>query len=928
MQRSEPTFDVPFGLLNLQGLMKINKDNVVEQPVFAHSTYQITTTLNPEYSEDFGIIYYRKDEENNFNGKSYQKLYRKVVRWNFGDGTEVDGYSASHTYTIPGKYTISCTFFDINRQGIKNGYKIQVIVNQVIPSELVFDVDESSITDIKCSKIEKIAKIEALLSNNVKDDVDVIVNLQSQYENNSFNLPTGKSDLLGLWTQIQNPPVSDIDGISLKFRRTEQSQVEEGPYYLGVWENTGQSAGSFIKKAVSTNAVIQKPGTTGTWHFDNLQLEGRAIRLQFLTSPTGVWLASPPIMGLYVSDSTDGSYIRSSLGATNLNYIPAGLFLIKGDEYEGKELDNWDDVKDLEFPHLRKYQTFLDKTTEYYYNSQAVYKEYFNPVKKYSPEYESLYGYFDLDGENIVFKCFRVQPYAGKERMKPITINNPNANILEAETFSSYEVIDVSTIDELPEQAEYIGKRAFIDVFYRSDFITPKAVVFFSFDIDNINLHNSIETSTNFLNIPPLGLHFSVLPNDFSDVKFSFTLNGFLTSYEEVDELVELSFVKDYTFDTLLVPYFLSENNKYYIPKDFDFNSYKIELNYQNDNDTTIESEEKGLPYVKPFLLHCKTKLLCDIVLTMGNSTKTFSFDYETKDLKSVVIPTEKYYNQDIKKLIDTYTPHELFQHAPLLKETLVQVFENKNFLNYILTKGVNFFDDNVNFKTNYVNNLLSTLHMMGRDAFEYDQTIFDGVNELRDLCRVLSMNHSQLVGNLIDEAYDIKYTENYVGKHIGDEVLVTDELFVIPENDTVGINRHQKGKITKIKRNDKVLDLIEPTLLVVRDNYTNETKIVNFSDLTPDRIEDDLNVFQIKSYQQSWRWCLLLPDKEDPTGKILQSYYSFYLLNKPDHIIRVGNFLEENTITQEVEEKDIWEEKDGKTFDKIQKVVHNALDV
>lgn len=770
------TVKVPFGILNLKGLMQHDADNVIQQPLFAHETYEITTTLDPYYQDEFGIMSF--SEDNPLEGKSYQRLYRKSVRWNFGDGTEVEGYSATHHYDIPGKYTITCTFFDIHRQGILNEYKLQVIVKQVIPSVLIFDRNESKKESIKCSEITKIAKIEVLLSNNVKDNVDLLPRLERQ------------------------------------------------------------------------------------------------------------------------------------------------------DDIEGKNVPDWDSVKDYNFPHLRSYQTFLERTVEYYYNSEEVYKEIFTPVHKYSPEYEDLYGYFVVEGDKIVFKCYRVQPYASKAALPPIQINDPNKNILEEEAFTTYPVLDVSTEEELPEEAKYAGKRAFVDVFYKSDFLAEKDVVFFSFDIDNINVHNSIEASTNFLNIAPLGLHFAVVANDFTNVNFSVTLNGFLTSFEPVDKLVQLSLAKDYEFNTLLIPYLLSEYNAYYIPKDFNFAQYTITTGTDEGNDSILGMGSVVLPFIRTVEIKGNSQLNAKITITHSSESITIPFNYPVKDLDTVVIPTEKYYNQNVKKLIDVYTPHEMFRDTPILKQTLVDLFENKRMLDYVVTKSVNFFDDNVNHKSNYVTALLSMLHMMGRDAFKYDQTTFEGVNELRDLCRVLSMNHSELVGNLIDESYNIRYSENYKGKHIGDEILVNDELYVLPQNEPAGEKRHQKGKIAKIVRDGKTLVLREPTILVTRDLYTNETKTVSFSDIKPDRTEKGYYIYQLKNYKPNWGWGLLLPDKVDAEGKVLQSYYGFYLLLQPEHIVRVGNFLQEDTITSEIETKATWEEADGKTFDKLQKIIHQSLDI
>lgn len=925
------TVKVPFGILNLKGLMQHDADNVIQQPIFAHEAYEITTTLDPTYQEDFGILSFK--EENPLEGKSYQKLYRKSVRWNFGDGTEIDGYSATHHYDIPGKYTITCTFFDVHRQGILNEYKLQVIVKQVIPSVISFDTKESSKESIKCSEITKIARLEVLLSNNVKDNVDILPKLEKHNQLKSFAVrDTGDyAENLIQYFHIEHPIVGKVKSITIRCRSTRANYLDVGPFYLGIWEQ--DKRGNLVKIGVSLNQEKQEYGKLITWNFDGVKLSGRPIKIALTRNAEEAWQAGQaPRMGPCLVDSSSENYSEGSPLPYVQHYsgkLPVmSIIAFDTEETEGKNVPDWNSVKDYNFPHLRSYQTFLEKTTEYYYNSEEVYKEIFTPVDKYVPEYEDLYGYFTVEGEDIVFKCYRIQPYASKAALPPIQINDPNKSILEEESFTTYPVLDVSTEEELPEEAKYAGKRAFVDVYYKSDFLSEKDVIFFSFDIDNINVHNSIEASTNFLNIPPLGLHLSVIENDFTDVNYSVTLNGFLSSYEPVDKLVQLSLAKDYEFNTLLIPYFLSECNSYYIPKDFDFSQYVLNTRTLEGNDSTISLGGVVVPFIRTVNIKGKSQLTANLTISQGATTHTISFNYPVKDLSEVVIPTEKYYNQDVKKLIDVYTPHEMFQHTPLLKQTLVDLFENKRMLDYVVTKSVNFFDDNVNHKTNYVTCLLNTLSMMGRDAFEYDQTTFEGVNELRDLCRVLSMNHSELVGNLIDESYDIRYSENYKGKHIGDEVLVTDELYVLPENEPEGEKRHQKGKIAKIIRDGKTLVLREPTILVTRDLYTNETKTVSFSDITPDKQVKGYNIYYLKSYKSSWGWGLLLPDKVDAEGKVLQSYYGFYLLMSPEHIVRVGNFLQENTITSETETKATWEEADGKTFDKLQKVIYSALDV
>jgi len=59
--------------------------------------------------------------------------------WDFGDGTKKEGYSAEHNYKKPGRYKITCTFFDINRKAWVNDYCIYVVVKEVLPTILRFD---------------------------------------------------------------------------------------------------------------------------------------------------------------------------------------------------------------------------------------------------------------------------------------------------------------------------------------------------------------------------------------------------------------------------------------------------------------------------------------------------------------------------------------------------------------------------------------------------------------------------------------------------------------------------------------------------------------------------------------------------------------------------------------------------------------------
>jgi hypothetical protein len=189
-----------FGILNLNGLMgikdtktdvstgKVTSSDVI-LPLYSHETYKIKTTFNRNHvykglnetihqnGSHFAKIHVYENSNKaiqRHDNKYYQKFFRKDVMWDFGDGTKIEGYSAEHSYKKPGRYKITCTFFDIDRKAWVNDYSINVTVKEVLPTILKFDT-KSTKSDVKCSKIERIARIEALNSNTVEEDLNVKV---------------------------------------------------------------------------------------------------------------------------------------------------------------------------------------------------------------------------------------------------------------------------------------------------------------------------------------------------------------------------------------------------------------------------------------------------------------------------------------------------------------------------------------------------------------------------------------------------------------------------------------------------------------------------------------------------------------------------------------------------------------------------------
>ena len=111
---------------------------------------------------------------------------------------------------------------------------------------------------------------------------------------------------------------------------------------------------------------------------------------------------------------------------------------------------------------------------------------------------------------------------------------------------------------------------------------------------------------------------------------------------------------------------------------------------------------------------------------------------------------------------------------------------------------------------------------MMGEDVYEYEKNSFESVNEMRDFVRILSMNHSDLVGHIIKKPFDIEIRHDKIGKNVGDKIEIDDKITLSAD-----------GKILSVTRKDQKYDFTEwdksGVLLIVQDKYTYETKIVNF---------------------------------------------------------------------------------------------------
>ena len=805
----------------------------VKRPLFSNEGFKIKTHFNGSINGySLGYLYDYDKDEGWTKGNQYNKDYRKEVLWDFGDGTKKVGYNVEHYYKKPGRYKISCTFFDINRRGYQNSFCLYVIVKEVLPTMLRFDKNYTK-SSIFCSKIERIARMECLISDSVNKELNV-----------------------------------------------------------------------FVKR---TNGDVDK---------------------------------------------------------------------------------SYSAIKDDENYQLKKYWTTLRNEQLLYYRTNEVYSNWLKPSELFFPNYTKLYYTLSHDGKSYGFQFYQVIPYEHYDNyLDYIVTLNPNVDIRNKESIKTYKITTLSSEDKLPSDAIYCGMRGFTDIFYKNDIVNDSSDLSIFYDIENENITGELFSSSNYLNINPLGLTVNTKPNKLDSVKLAASGTHFLKEIEGgaklndkekiyIDPYLEGSLYKGLDILCHIFPFCTYDNSDftfvggYYIPKDVIVGINNIKLDedseYGENSTATLEEQDDDTKWLHKLLLKLNNyiKLSVTATLNIDDETATLNDDVERVlritqkpllNINNINIPREKQVEVDVERLLNSYMIHPMFQETPIIRDFI------KKYLNTFIQKtqndSVNFIDNVANSRTCYLSNLLAQIKMMGDEVTEYEYTNLDGINDLKEFARLLSMNHSDLVGHTREEEWDITINKDNKGKNVGEVISLDTELYLENKNDYEVGEKDYYGKILKVKpqggeeitvKYDGGVDLI------VHDKYTNDTKMVNFRTYLS---KNGTNVIKISEYQSDWGWNLLLPENFDILNKkieefenkqnnsnysssqkeyfvnevkrlkqkkhdLIDGYYDFYLLNPKKNKYRIGNFLNDSEITQEIESVEGWESEWGIAHDILMKIL------
>ena len=388
------------------------------------------------------------------------------------------------------------------------------------------------------------------------------------------------------------------------------------------------------------------------------------------------------------------------------------------------------------------------------------------PNDLYTPDYISLYGRFIYNENNtnepIDIEIYQVIPYSKiDDNLKTIRVLNPNCKLDDLITHDGSEedylekftkVVNIQQVyldSQLPSDVTFLGKRAFVDVFYKNDYLTSQGhdnTFSFYYDIEHKNITRELNSSDNYLNINPIGMSLKVISNDTQKIKIGVSLDGFIREIDDGDDFSKEEYyidpylingmVKDIDLDFYFFPYieydskkeviedfegievtdnedkdFVTTNSMYYVPKDCSITLGSTIQNTDNEfgvssaintfkiNDSnTIEEWLKRIPFTLFDYF--------DFTFNIGINNKIVTFSIVKKPLikpDEIKIPTEHMVKENVKEIIDTYMMHPMFEEADNIKEFFNIFLNGKNLLNYTLTKSNNFLDDYANVKTCYL---------------------------------------------------------------------------------------------------------------------------------------------------------------------------------------------------------------------------------
>lgn len=303
------------------------------------------------------------------------------------------------------------------------------------------------------------------------------------------------------------------------------------------------------------------------------------------------------------------------------------------------------DLKENEMSTKKRFYSFYDKENDNFFVQDYQKKTTFNPVKKYYPTYQHIFGFFGLKTQGaqttyaLNLATVITQPKVD-DRWLSIKTN------IQEDGNEDTPIRHYTSFEDMPSDYHYLGMRTFVDVYFKDDIPSEEAYkLSYVYDLETEQPFNELSSAANYTNMVPVKQEVIInsTPDD-ARLKYAFTIDTIIRDIENsADKYFLHSFVKNLTQPYYLVPYieynpeeFSSSEVSpfYYIPKDVVIND-KGTLDIRGSEWKALDEEET--PWLKKFevsfrdwvqfLFKCELKI------------RAYVERQETIDLDDVVIP-------------------------------------------------------------------------------------------------------------------------------------------------------------------------------------------------------------------------------------------------------------------------------------------------
>lgn len=553
------------------------------------------------------------------------------------------------------------------------------------------------------------------------------------------------------------------------------------------------------------------------------------------------------------------------------------------------------------------------------------------PVERYEPDYVRVYGRYTTERQSgrLVPELWADLP------LPPLPIPDPDAPVANADDPAArygdiYTSVPVST-GPRPDDAVEMGAAATLDVIFKCDCTTGGTPLRLHFDLDREAVPRfRTDEAPSFVNTAPAGIAVDVVQNDPDRIRFAASRDGALHSVRrggegemDCDAVLAGGAALGYAGQLYIMPTVYYDPQSFkdgavavsppcYHPKETEWNVTVSPYQGEDpdgfapeDNSPCAMASDGGFRGWYALARTCYGRVF-DQVFTMSdtNGSRPLRLRLRPADIDAIVVPRETLLHQDPRALYDAYCVHPSLAGADNLRAALEGL--GKADLDYVLTRAVRFFDDNADFRRCHLSALRDLLVSMGEETAA-DALEADSIRDLRDLVRILTMNHSQLVGHCVERTLSEE----------GEELLVDDILYTDAD-----------GLVVLVERDGRTLMPARPSRVRVTDRFTGEStprtllgvpKACYIARMPQSTAQEALErveaAYRLGDITPSWGWGLLLPERFDtaPSGsgvreRLISSYYRFNVETTRSQQVFEGAFLDPSSISGAMNLPSAWD--------------------